>query len=75
MARSSLVDQVILILIDDVRASHLFDLIGKGKLPNIAQIAENGVSSQNCITSFPSITFPCYSNVIIGSYSGYFPIE
>jgi len=75
MPRNSLVDQVILILIDDVRASHLFDLIGKGKLPNIAQIAENGVSSQNCITSYPSITFPCYSNVIIGSYSGYFPKE
>ena len=75
MVRTSLVDQVILILIDDVRSSHLFDLIGKGKLPNIAQIAENGISSQNCITSYPSITFPCYSNVIIGSYSGYFPIE
>ena len=75
MPRKCLVDQVILILIDDVRASHLFDLIGKGRLPNIAQIAEKGVSSQNCITSYPSITFPCYSNVIIGSYSGYFPKE
>jgi len=75
MPRSSLVDQVILILIDDVRSSHLFDLIDKGKLPNIAQIANNGISSQNCITSYPSITFPCYSNVIIGSYSGYFPTE
>ena len=75
MARTSLVDQVILILIDDVRSSHLFDLIGKGRLPNIAQIAENGISSQNCITSYPSITFPCYSNVILGSYSGYYPIE
>ena len=75
MPQDSLVDQVILILIDDVRASHLFDLIGKGRLPNIAQIAEKGVSSQNCITSYPSITFPCYSNVIIGSYSGYFPKE
>jgi len=75
MARSSLVDQVILILIDDVRSSHLFDFIGKGKLPNIDKIAENGVSSQNCITSYPSITFPCYNNVIIGAYSGYFPKE
>ncbi|MBY9011744.1 MAG: alkaline phosphatase family protein [Candidatus Lokiarchaeota archaeon] len=75
MTRSSLVDQVILILIDDVRSSHLFDLIDKGRLPNIAQIAENGISSKNCTTSFPSITFPCYSNIIIGSYSGYFPKE
>ena len=54
MARTSLVDQVILILIDDVRASHLFDLMTKGKLPNIAQIAKNGISSQNCITSYPT---------------------
>ncbi|MFX0047643.1 MAG: alkaline phosphatase family protein [Candidatus Hermodarchaeota archaeon] len=75
MSRSSLVDQVILILIDDVRASHLFDLISKGKLPNIAQVAEQGVSCQNCITSYPSITYPCYTNIVIGSYSGYYPIE
>jgi hypothetical protein len=75
MTRSSLVDQVILILVDDVRSSHLFDLIEKGKLPHIAQLAQDGIQSKNCITSYPSITFPCYSNVIIGSYSGYFPIE
>jgi hypothetical protein len=75
MTRNSLVDQVILILVDDVRSSHFFDLIGKGKLPNIAKLAESGIHSQNCITSYPSITFPCYSNVIIGSYSGYYPIE
>jgi len=75
MPRNSLVNQVILIIIDDVRASHLFDLIKQNKLPNIAQLAQNGISCQNCITSFPSITFPCYSNIVIGSYSGYFPIE
>lgn len=75
MAQNSLVNQVILILIDDVRSSHLFDLIGKGKLPNIAQIVKNGVSSQNCTTTFPSITYPCYTNIVIGSYSGYYPIE
>ena len=75
MTRNNLVNQVILILIDDVRATHLFDLMNKGKAPNIAQLAENGISSSNCITSFPSITFPCYSNIVIGSYSGYFPKE
>jgi hypothetical protein len=75
MPRNNLVNQVILILIDDLRASHLFDLIEKGKVPNIAQIANNGISSQNCITSFPSVTYPCYTNVVIGSYSGYYPIE
>ena len=75
MTWNNLVNQIILILIDDLRAAHLFDLINKGKAPNIAQIAKNGISSQNCITSFPSITYPCYSNIIIGSYSGYYPIE
>jgi hypothetical protein len=75
MPRNNLVNQIILILIDDLRGAHLFDLINKGKAPNIAQIANNGISSENCITSFPSITFPCYSNIILGSYSGYFPKE
>ncbi|NHJ21304.1 MAG: hypothetical protein EAX91_10190 [Candidatus Lokiarchaeota archaeon] len=75
MTRNIIVDQVILILVDDVRSSQFFDLIGKGKLPNIAKLAESGIQSQNCITSYPSITYPCYSNIVIGSYSGYFPIE
>ena len=75
MPRNSLVNQVILIIIDDVRASHLFDLIKQKKLPNIAKLAESGISCQNCITSFPSITYPCYSNIVLGAYSGYYPIE
>jgi len=75
MPRNSLVNQVILIIIDDVRASHLFDLIKQKKLPNIAQLAESGISCQNCITSFPSITYPCYTNIVLGAYSGYYPIE
>ncbi len=75
MSRNSKVNQVILIILDDVRASHLFDLINQGKLPNISELAGKGVSSQNCITSFPSVTFPCYPNIITGCYSGYYPIE
>jgi len=75
MSRNAKVNQVILIILDDVRASHLFDLINQGKLPNMAELAENGVSCNNCITSYPSITFPCYGNIITGSYSGYFPKE
>lgn len=75
MSRNAKVNQVILIILDDVRASHLFDLINQGKLPNMAELAGKGVSSQNCITSYPSITFPCYPNIITGCYSGYYPIE
>ena len=75
MMNSGTINQVILILIDDVRASHLFDLIKKGKLPNLAKLAEDGISCDNCITSYPSVTFPCYSNVILGAYSGYYQKE
>ncbi len=70
-----MVNQVILIIIDDVRASHLFDLVNQGKAPNIANLVNNGISCQNCITTFPSVTFPCYPNIITGAYSGYYPIE
>ena len=75
MGKSSKVNQVILIIIDDVRSSHLFELMekGKGKLPNMKALASNGIFSKNCITSFPSITYPCFSNIILGTYSGYFP--
>jgi len=75
MSRNPKVNQVILIILDDVRASHLFTLIGQNKLPNIAKLAKDGISCSNCITTFPSITYPCYSNIILGSYSGYYPKE
>ena len=75
MSRSAKVNQVILIILDAVRAEHLFGLINEGKLPNIAQIAEHGINSSNCITSYPAITFPCYGNIVTGAYSGYFPKE
>ncbi len=73
MSRNAKVNQVILILIDDVKASHLFRLMDEGRVPNIAALANNGIKCRNCITTFPSITFPAYSNIIIGSYSGYYP--
>lgn len=75
MSRSAKVNQVLLIILDDVRSEHMFKWLAEGKLPNIAQIAKNGITSQNCITSFPSVTLPCYSNILTGSYSGYYPKE
>jgi len=75
MSRNAKVNQVILVIIDDVRASHFFKLMHDGKLPNISLIAEKGIFSKNCITSFPSVTYPCYPNILTGAYSGYFPIE
>jgi len=75
MSHSAKVNQVILIIFDNVRAEHLLGLMKEGKLPNIAQIAENGIKCANCITSYPAITFPCYGNIVTGSYSGYYPKE
>lgn len=75
MVKTSRVNQVILIIFDDIRASHMFELINAGKLPNIAELTKNGIVCRNCVTSYPSITFPCYGNIMTGSYSGYFPKE
>ncbi|MHA1689566.1 MAG: alkaline phosphatase family protein, partial [Promethearchaeota archaeon] len=75
MTHISKINQIILILLDDVRSSHLFGLIEGGKLPTMKKIMDNGIFSKNCITSFYSVTFPCYPNIITGVYSGYFPKE
>jgi len=75
MSARTKVNHVILIIIDDIRAEHLFALLDSGRLPNMATLAKNGISCRNCITSFPSITYPCYSNIVVGSYSGYYPKE
>ncbi len=75
MSRINKVNQIILFIIDDVRAEHLFKLMQQGGLPNLAKIADNGIKCSNCITSYPSITFPCYGNIVTGAYSGYFPKE
>ncbi|MFX1524783.1 MAG: alkaline phosphatase family protein [Promethearchaeota archaeon] len=75
MSRSAKVNQVILIILDDVRAEHLFNWIRGGKLPNIAELAREGISCERCVTSFPSVTLPCYADIITGSNSGYFPKE
>ena len=75
MVSNSKVNQVILIMIDDVRSSHLFELMSQNKLPNIAKLVGEGISSKECITTFPSITHRCYTNIIIGAYSGYYPKE
>ena len=58
-----------------MRADQLFKLLKEGRLPNMAKIAEEGIKCSNCITSYPAITFPCYGNIVTGSYSGYFPKE
>ncbi|MHA2088355.1 MAG: alkaline phosphatase family protein, partial [Promethearchaeota archaeon] len=68
-------NHVILIIFDDIRAEHIFSWIKEGKLPNITELAKEGISCQNCVTSYPSVTLPCYADIITGSNSGYFPEE
>ncbi|MFX1409984.1 MAG: alkaline phosphatase family protein [Promethearchaeota archaeon] len=75
MSRSPKVNQVILIILDDVRAEHFFNWMKEGKLPNITQLAEDGIKCGNCITAFPSVTLPCYADILTGSNSGYYPKE
>ncbi len=75
MVQDSKVNQIILIIMDDVRSSHAYEMIDKGTLPNMKYLVSEGMHSKNCIASFPAVTFPCYPNIITGAYSGYYPIE
>jgi hypothetical protein len=75
MPKQQKVKQIILLIIDDVKSSQLFGLINAGKLPNFEDLMENGSFCKKCITSYPSVTFPCYPNIVTGAYSGYYPEE
>jgi hypothetical protein len=48
----------------------LFQLAEKGLLPNIKKLIDNGIYSKNCITDFPSITYPTQASMITGTYTG-----
>ncbi|MFX1437634.1 MAG: alkaline phosphatase family protein [Promethearchaeota archaeon] len=60
---------------DDVRSEHFFDYIKKGFLPNLKKLMDNGISSENCITDFPPITYPTQVSLITGTYTGDFRKE
>ena len=64
------INHAILCIIDDVKSTQFFDLINDGKLPNFKELMENGIFSQNCITDFPSVTFPTQVSIITGTYTG-----
>ncbi|TXT66485.1 MAG: Type I phosphodiesterase / nucleotide pyrophosphatase [Promethearchaeota archaeon] len=75
MSNKAKINQVILLIVDDVKSSQFFHLLERGTLPNLKQLADTGTSCKYCITSFPSVTFPCYPNIVTGAYSGYYPEE
>ena len=64
------INRVILSIIDDVQAGHFFNFINKGMLPNFKRLMENGIYSSNCVTDFPSITYPAQVSIITGTYTG-----
>ncbi|TFF87097.1 MAG: hypothetical protein EU550_04010, partial [Promethearchaeota archaeon] len=64
------VNRIILCIIDDVRATQFLELINKGLLPNCKRLMESGMHSMNCVTDFPSITYPTQVSTITGTYTG-----
>jgi hypothetical protein len=64
------INRIIFCIIDDLRSEHLFELLYKNLLPNIKKLMDNGIYSQNCITDYPSITYPTQVSMITGTYTG-----
>ncbi len=64
------INHFIYCIIDNVRSEHLFNFAEKGLLPNIKKLIDNGIYSKNCITDFPSITYPTQASMITGTYTG-----
>ena len=63
-------NHIILCIIDDVRSSYFFDLINIGLLPNFKKLMEKGMYSKNCITDFPSVTYPTQVSMVTGTFTG-----
>ena len=66
------IKHVIFCIIDDVRSDQFFKLIDNGLLPNLKKLMNSGVYSKNCITDFPSLTYPTQVSMLTGTYTGNF---
>ena len=66
----NVIKHVILCIIDDVKSTQFFQLINEGKLPNFQKLMETGTFCKNCITDFPSVTFPTQVSIITGTTTG-----
>ncbi|TFF87670.1 MAG: hypothetical protein EU549_04305 [Promethearchaeota archaeon] len=69
------INRSILIIIDDIRATQFTKLINQGLLPNLKKLCDKGIYSENCITDFPSVTYPTQVSIITGTYTGHFQKE
>ncbi|NVM16362.1 MAG: alkaline phosphatase family protein [Candidatus Lokiarchaeota archaeon] len=64
------IKHIIFCIIDDVRSEHFYDLIERGLLPNLKKLIKTGLHSKNCITDFPSLTYPTQVSMMTGTYTG-----
>ncbi|MHA1508452.1 MAG: alkaline phosphatase family protein, partial [Promethearchaeota archaeon] len=64
------IKHVIFCIIDDVRSDQFFKLIDAGSLPNLKRLMNEGIYSKNCITDFPSLTYPTQVSMMTGTYTG-----
>jgi len=66
----NVIKHAILCIIDDVKSTQFFHLIKEGKLPNFKKLMETGIFCKNCVTDFPSVTFPTQVSIITGTSTG-----
>ena len=71
----NVIKHAILCIIDDVKSTQFFQLINEGKLPNFKKLMETGIFCKNCVTDFPSVTFPTQVSIITGTSTGDFRNE
>lgn len=64
------IKHAIFIIIDDVASDQFFNLIENGSLPNLQKLIKSGLYSKNCITDFPSLTYPTQVSMMTGTYTG-----
>ena len=64
------IKHIIFCIIDDVRSEQFFKLLDDGSLPNLKLLMNTGIYSKNCITDFPSLTYPTQVSMLTGTYTG-----
>jgi len=64
------INHIIYCILDDVSSEYLFKMIKRGELPNLKKLMNDGIYTKNCITDFPSITYPTQVSMITGTYTG-----
>lgn len=66
----SSVKKVMILGLDAPIAPTVFRYIKEGKLPNLAGIAERGVSCPNCLVPYPTITSSNWTTIATGAWPG-----